>query len=63
MKDLLGKKVKCSITGFQGVAKEYHEVLDGRAQFKVQPAVVSPNEEMKLPKAEWMQESHLDEVE
>lgn len=55
--DLLGKKVKDKITGFEGIATSKHIYLTGCNQFGVQPQV---DEKGKVPDKGYFDEGRLE---
>jgi len=52
----LGDKVKCSITGFQGIAMAAHEYLHGCRRITVQPPV---DKDGKVPESQTFDEPQL----
>ena len=56
----LGRKVKDSITGFEGIAVARCGYLNGCVSVQVRPQELT--EGGKMPKTEWIDEQQLDEV-
>jgi len=55
--ELLGKKVKDKITGFEGIATSKHIYLTGCNQYALQPVI---NKEGKVPDREYFDEGRLE---
>lgn len=55
--ELLGKKVRCIVSGFEGIATAVHNFLNGCERVTVQQAV---DKDGKLPEEKWFD---VDQVE
>jgi len=59
----LGSRVKCKSTNFSGVVTSRSECLYGCNRYTVQPQVIDPAKEMKLPDAYAFDEDDLEFIE
>jgi hypothetical protein len=59
----LGQKVRCIVTGFQGIATGRIEYLNGCVQYCVRPrAVAKEGEPLKYPEGSWIDYQNLEVV-
>lgn len=53
----LGQRLKCTVTGFTGIAIAKVEYLQGKTQFGIQPKV---GPDGKYPEVQWINENLLE---